>query len=266
MYLILLNITALLAIIPAVIIPFRRSAKKDMVFWSTIIIALCGTLVLVFQRLSIGWNTGLSSALWLTILSCMVIYAGMAKFANDSWRLSVILFPYLLVLAVLATIWNQVPDKSFVGDVHLVWIGTHILMSVGTYALITLAAVAALGASIQERALKSKIRTRLSRMLPSVAVSEGMLVRVLIASEIILGISLMTGMAVLYETTGNLLQFDHKTILTLTVFVIVSIMLVVHFRSGIRGRIANRIVLLAYLLLTLGYPGVKFITDVLLTS
>ena len=32
----------------------------------------------------------------------------------------------------------------------------------------------------------------------------------------------------------------------------------------IRGRRAARIVLLAYLLLTLAYPGVKFVTDVIL--
>ena len=38
-----------------------------------------------------------------------------------------------------------------------------------------------------------------------------------------------------------------------------------HFKTGLRGRQAARMVLLAYLLLTLGYPGVKFITDVVLS-
>jgi ABC-type uncharacterized transport system permease subunit len=41
-------------------------------------------------------------------------------------------------------------------------------------------------------------------------------------------------------------------------------LLVAHYRSGMRGRRAARVVLLAYLLLTLGYPGVKFVTDVLM--
>ena len=35
-------------------------------------------------------------------------------------------------------------------------------------------------------------------------------------------------------------------------------------RRGVRGRRAARVVLLAYLLMTLGYPGVKFVTDVLM--
>jgi ABC-type uncharacterized transport system permease subunit len=38
-----------------------------------------------------------------------------------------------------------------------------------------------------------------------------------------------------------------------------------HYRSGLRGRRAARVVLVAYLLLTLAYPGVKFVTDVLLS-
>ena len=57
---------------------------------------------------------------------------------------------------------------------------------------------------------------------------------------------------------------NHKTVLSLVAFVVIGILLVAHFRTGIRGRRASRLVLLAYLLLTLGYPGVKFVTDILL--
>jgi ABC-type uncharacterized transport system permease subunit len=38
-----------------------------------------------------------------------------------------------------------------------------------------------------------------------------------------------------------------------------------HWRTGLRGRRATRFVLTAYLLLTLAYPGVKFVRDVLLS-
>jgi ABC-type uncharacterized transport system permease subunit len=262
----ILKITALLALVPASVLTFRRSPQKDLVFWSAIAVALCGTLVWVYIRQSGGWHTGLSTALWLTIAACLVIYAGIAQFSTDGWRLTALLFPYLLILGVLATIWSQVPEQPFAGNAPLAWIGTHIVVSVATYALITLAAVAALAATFQERAIKSKKRTRISQLLPSIAGSEGLLVRLLIASEIVLAIGLITGMATLYMTTGQFLAFDHKTTLTLIVFVIVAIILIVHFRSGIRGRSATRIVLLAYLLLTLGYPGVKFVTDILLSS
>ena len=73
-------------------------------------------------------------------------------------------------------------------------------------------------------------------------------------------------MASQWGVTGAVLVFDHKTILTIATFVVIGALLIAHFRSGIRGRRAARIVLVAYLLLTLGYPGVKFVTEVLLAG
>jgi len=71
-------------------------------------------------------------------------------------------------------------------------------------------------------------------------------------------------MAMQFGETNQFLKFDHKTVLSLTSFGVILALLVAHFRSGLRGRLAARFVLLAYLLMTLGYPGVKFVTSVLL--
>jgi ABC-type uncharacterized transport system permease subunit len=60
------------------------------------------------------------------------------------------------------------------------------------------------------------------------------------------------------------MRFSHKTLLTMLAFLLIAGLLVLHNRTGVRGRRAARLVLLAYLLLTLGYPGVKFVTDVLM--
>jgi ABC-type uncharacterized transport system permease subunit len=82
--------------------------------------------------------------------------------------------------------------------------------------------------------------------------------------EGVLSIGLVTGMILAYRETGQILPFDHKTVLSIAAFVVIAGLLVAHYRSGMRGRRAARVVLLAYLLLTLGYPGVKFVTDVLM--
>jgi len=60
------------------------------------------------------------------------------------------------------------------------------------------------------------------------------------------------------------MEFDHKTLFSLLTFGIVAGLLVMRTRTGVRGRQSARYVLLAYLLLTLGFPGVKFVTDVLI--
>ncbi len=264
MELTILKITALIALVPASLIMFRRTQKRDGVYWSVLAVAVTGTLAWVYVRQSAGWSTGISTALWLTILACLLIYAVMSALSPDAWRLTPLLMPYLLVLGILALFWEQAPEQPLVGGAPLAWIGTHIVVSVATYGLITLAAVAALAAALQEKSLKSKHRSALTRILPSLADSEFMLVRLLIASEIVLALGLLTGIATLYFATGEFIVVDHKTLFTIAVFVVVGGLLLVHMRTGIRGRTATRMVLLAYLLLTLGYPGVKFVTDILM--
>ena len=82
--------------------------------------------------------------------------------------------------------------------------------------------------------------------------------------ELVLGLGVVTGIATQYLATGELISFDHKTLLSLLAFATIGVLLWLHHRTGLRGRRAARIVLVAYLLLTLAYPGVKFVTDVLI--
>jgi len=73
-------------------------------------------------------------------------------------------------------------------------------------------------------------------------------------------------MAAEYYLSGQLIVLNHKTALSLMTFAVIVVLLLVHARTGIRGRRAARYVLAAYLLITLAYPGVKFVTDVVLAS
>ena len=49
-------------------------------------------------------------------------------------------------------------------------------------------------------------------------------------------------------------------------FAVIVVLWLVHVRTGIRGRRAARYILAAYLLITLAYPGVKFVTDVIIVG
>ncbi len=96
------------------------------------------------------------------------------------------------------------------------------------------------------------------------AAAEALQVRLLAAAGAVLGLDILSGMAVEYVTMGRLFELSHKTLLTVLAFGVIVAVLTVHQRTGLAGRRAARVVLLAYLLLTLGYPGVKFVTDVLM--
>ena len=167
-------------------------------------LAIAGTVVLILTRLSTGWKTDVSTALWFTIFACLILYLLIvASVSKDSWRLSPLLMPYLFILGILATFLGDSSNQPLVNNTHVVWMGTHILVSVATYGLITLAAVAALAASIQTRALKLKKRTTLSKLLPSVTSSEKLVLQLLYTGEFVLFAGLITAMASQYLNTDK---------------------------------------------------------------
>ena len=88
--------------------------------------------------------------------------------------------------------------------------------------------------------------------------------RLLAAGEAVLGFGLLSGMATQYFTSGTLIELGHEPLLALAAFVVIGLLLLAQMRTGMGGLAAARLVLVAYLLLTLAYPGVKFVTDVLI--
>jgi ABC-type uncharacterized transport system permease subunit len=180
--------------------------------------------------------------------------------------LSVLLIPYLTVFALSAVFWSAVTASQDVQLQHIldIWLKLHILFAEFAYGAISLAAVAAVAVFVQERALKKKQHSPMNGLLPSLSEGETLQRQLLILSETVLGLGLVTGMAAQYFTNGTLIVFDHKTLLTSLAFIVIAALLFATYQNGVRGRQAARFVLFAYLLITLGYPGVKFITDILL--
>jgi ABC-type uncharacterized transport system permease subunit len=261
----LLDVLPLLALVPAALQVLRREPRRDALFWAAVASAVAGPAGRVAADLAGPWQTGLSAALWATVAVSAILYAGVAALAAQAWRLASPFASYMFLLALVAVVWQAAPGRPLIADPRTGgWIALHIAVSVVTYGLVTIAAVAALAAFVQERALKRRRPTAVTRVLPPLADCEFLVVRLLLVGETVLGIGLVTGMALAFRETGHILPFDHKTVLTLATFVVIAGLLVAHYRTGMRGRRAARMVLLAYLLLTLGYPGVKFVTDVLM--
>ena len=261
---VVLSLTAMISLLPVAILGWRREAQPERLFWALLVVSVVGPLTWVLSHMSGSWRTGFSTALWVTVAMTMVLFLVVAVISPQARRLTALVVPYMVIVGVLAILWQQAPEQQLSASAPGTWVGTHIFFSVATYGLVTIAAVAALAATLQERALKGKNPTRLSRLLPSVADSEALLVRLLLVGEIVLGLGLATGMAAQFGETREFLVADHKSILTVTAFLVIGGLLLAHRVSGVRGRMAARMVLLAYLLLTLGYPGVKFVTDVIL--
>lgn len=255
------NLIAIFSLLPAALVVHRKDAQPDFAHWAAIVLAVLGTGTWALALTSGMWQESLGVALWLTVAVTMALFAMLSWSVKEVWRLTPLIAPYMMGIGILGL---HAPTRMFDTGGADSWLILHITVSVVTYGLVTIAAVAALAAFLQERALKSKRPTKLTHKLPSVADCEFLTVRLLGWGEGILALGLVTGMAAEYQAVGRLLTFNHKTVLSVLTFVVIGALLYAHHKTGMRGRRAARLVLLAYLLLTLGYLGVKVVTDVFL--
>jgi ABC-type uncharacterized transport system permease subunit len=258
------SLAAVLSLVPAAVAALWGPSTRDMRFWTLAGAGAVGATAWAAVQARAGWETGFAEAIWVTVAGVLVLFLILAATLRHVWRLAPILLPYLVILALLATIWSHAPARPLLGQAPPAWIVLHIAASVVTYVLLTLAAIAGTAVLLQERALRHRQRYRLTERLPSMADAERIELGLLLAAEIVLGLGILTGMGTQYFTRGVVLTFDHKTVLTIVAFVVIGLLLWSHHRVGLRGRRAARLVLVGYLLVTLGYPGVKFVTDVLL--
>lgn len=263
-----LAIAALLALVPLGAAAWRGLDARGLVFWPALLVALAGTAALLGIVARRGLPTGFADALWLSVAACLAVYAVVAALSREGRRLAIFLVPFLLASGLIGTVWldGEAPDARRVlrPEVASIWVAIHVGASLATYALVTLAAGAGLAILVQERAIKRKEKGALSGRLPSVAACESLELWLLIAAAVVLGAGIATGMAWSYLGGGSLLPVDHKSVLAVLAFGVILAVLALHRLTGLRGRSAARWVLGASLAMILAYPGVKFVTEVLL--
>ncbi len=258
----LLGITGLMTLVPLCLLPWRTE-KADGITWFLHLVALgCCTLAMALQ-LNQGWSPRLVLALWLSVVVILLLYPVVAARWRGATALGTLLYPYLFLLVLGALLLQGDYVESGEAAGATAWLVVHIAFSLGAYGLVSLAAIAGLAVVVQELALKRRAPGPLSTRLPPLADGERLQVSLLAWSEVLLAAAIASGMAHEVVTSGALLQFDHKTLLALAAFVVIGLLLLLAHQRGLRGRQAGRIVLLSYLLLTLAYPGVKFVSDVL---
>ncbi len=261
----LYSIIAIFSLLPAALVTHRKDAALDHAHWAALILGVMGSGVWALAQASGAWSAGLAPALWITVAVTMALFAMLSWSVQEAWRLTALVVPYMMLIGMFGLHAPQGATEAAATAKHTdAWLIVHIGVSVVTYGLVTIAAVAALSAFLQERALKIKKPTKLTHKLPSVTDCEFITVRLLGWGGGILGLGLVSGMAAEFHRSGQLLVLDHKTVLSFLAFFVIGALLYAHHTTGMRGRMAARIVLLAYLLLSLGYLGVKLVTDVFL--
>ncbi len=260
------GLLAVAALVPAAAVPYRRGPEGDRLLWPSLALATGAAALWAGGQAAAARGTDFSTAAWLSIAATLACFLAVCARNRPALGLAPLLLPYLALLGLAATAVRP-PDPLGGGagaGAPPPWVLAHAAASILTYALVTLAAAAGLSVILAERALKRKSAGRLSRLLPAVMDAERLEVGLLKAAAAALAAGLCAGMASQLQEGGRLLAANHKTVLGLAAFAAILAALLAHARFGMRGRAAARMALLAWLLLTLGYPGVKFVTEVLL--
>ncbi len=223
------------------------------------------TVATIYWIANRDWGLGLSTALLASILATQIAFAVALIRTRDILPLGSLLGPYLLAAAGMVVWADTIPgDDAVLTDIGG-WLGAHIGAAVMSYGFITLGAIASGAIILRERALKQRKRSLLTDRLPSISTTEKTEIFGLTVAEIVLGLAIMFGIGAEYAASGTFFQVTHKSLLTLITFAVIGILLWLHLQKGFRGRLVARVGLTVYFLISLSYPGVKFVGVLLLS-
>lgn len=204
--------------------------------------------------ITIGVNEALSLFSWQ---SALLLWA--FCFREPLRTLGVAVYPLAAVGALLAAAWPTPASDLAITD----WKArSHIVMSLLSAGLLTLAAVQAVLLALQERLLHRHEQTRLMRALPPLLTMERLLFQLVAVGFCLLSLTLLTGLWFIEDWLAQ--HLAHKTLLSILAWLIFGVLLWGRWRHGWRGRSAIRWALSGYATLILAYFGSKIVLEQIL--
>jgi len=196
-----------------------------------------------------------SQVAWLTSLILLV-----TTFARKIEILALFVLPLALFFIILGLIELNTPKSVQINGA----LGSHILFSLLGYSTLFLATLQALLLSAQSKQLHNHHPGGVIRSLPALQDMENLLFRLILTGVILLSAGLLTGFIFLDDLFGK--QVLHKTVLSITAWVVYTTLLIGRWRHGWRGRKAIMWTIIAFVLLILAFFGSKFVQEVLLSK
>lgn len=258
------EIAAISTLLPISILAVRGRLERTALGWLLLAAAVIGGSIPALAELQGGWRAGLSASLHVTAAACLIVFAATSVQNAATLRLAALVGPYMILLILLGGIARAFETEPPLAAPPGAWFAGHVLLAIGAYAALTLAALAACGVLLLERAFKARLQSWAPQVLPPLDQTEALQNLLLKLAAILLLMALATGAANEFLAAGQALEFSHKVLLSFLGFAVVLVLLVLHHRTGLRGRRAARWLLTGYLLVTLAYPGVKFVREILM--
>lgn len=193
-------------------------------------------------------------ALVIMLMLCISVFS-----SNSLYDASIVALP--LTIVMLALDWF-IPSQGLLLENFSTGTTFHILSSVLAFGVLSIAGVYALFVAIIDFFLRRHHLNYLVKSLPPLEILESLLFRLIAMGFILLTVSLLTGLAFVDDLFAQ--HLVHKTILSITAWLVFGLLLWGRWRYGWRGRQAVRLTLAGILLLVLAYFGSKLVLETIL--
>jgi ABC-type uncharacterized transport system permease subunit len=217
---------------------------------------LLGRAIFGDTGLHLGLGNAISAILWLTVL---IYWCGNFFYKLDG--LQALVMPAAAVAALLPAAFpapKPLPNTEFAAFQF------HLLISLLSYSLFTIASLHVLLMALVERRLHGGALPQLVERLPPLLEMETLLFRLIWAGFVLLTLTLASGIVFSEELFGTPAQFNHKTVFGILSWLIFAALLAGRHFYGWRGRTAVRWTLAGFLALVLAYIGSRFVLEVIL--
>ena len=215
---------------------------------------LIGALLQMFSHSSADFSLFTSGSLIFAVTGAIVTFSSLKKPVH---ALELIIVPISMGLIIASLVFQPTKlTELSAGE------STHVVLSILAYGLITIATASALVMSYASYQLKHKHINALGSLMPPLETIEKMLFEMILAGELFLTASIITG--VLFHEDFFAQHLIHKTFFSLLSWLIFAVLLVGHHVFGWRGTKAMKLTVSGFITLLLAYVGSKFVIEMIL--
>ncbi|MCF6282967.1 MAG: cytochrome c biogenesis protein CcsA [Candidatus Polarisedimenticolaceae bacterium] len=207
-----------------------------------------------------GLNLGFFNALSLTA-GGIIFLLMVSSLSKPVENLGIVLLPLAVIPIILAELY---PSSSQLNGTDVLGIKIHILVSMLAYSLFALASVQAILLAIQDHHLRHRHPGGFIRTLPPLQTMESLLFEMIGAGFILLSFALFSGFMYLDNMFAQ--HLVHKTILSITAWIVFATLLWGRFQRGWRGQTALIWTLSGFVVLMLAYFGSKAAIELILVG
>ena len=208
-----------------------------------------------------GFGDGFSLSIGTTASLIGLQLALIALVAGMQMTLRGLAGGLLLLAGAAATLTGLGPPST--GNPALSWqIELHVLISLFAYGLLTVGAIVALFALVQEKRLHAGQLSSINQLFSPLETTEQMLFGVTAAGFLLLLLAVSSGFALFDNLFAQ--HLAHKTVLSLLALLMFGVLLVGRQFAGWRGKRAVYLYLWGFAILCLAYFGSRYILEEIL--